>query len=190
MIELGLPLAGSTAAPPCGSLPDPQTSPTSNRSQSDSEASPVGHPKAEKSDVRPHGRTGGERRRQDALKRAEQHRFAKADQPRIHIDLTESLRTPLRRPGRRLNLRSRARSAGWALAHTETWCRPQSPIDHPLGSFGVAASLDVDIPESLFYLLYVLCRQLQVDRTQVLFQALELGRAGDRYDPGLPSKQP
>src|SRR4051812_38866083 len=73
----------------------------------------------------------------------------------------------------------------------ELWSRcggRRSPVDHPLVRFRVAGPLRLDL--YLVYLTELVGRQLEVGRSKVLLEPVQLGGAGDRHDPRLLREHP
>src|SRR5688500_10032489 len=65
-----------------------------------------------------------------------------------------------------------------------------SSAREPCVSFGVASASSAELRSALLDFAEVCGRELQGGAAQVLLQALELGRAGDRNDPPLLREEP
>jgi hypothetical protein len=69
-------------------------------------------------------------------------------------------------------------------------CQDGSATDQPLQMFWVARSLDRDLGDGAVDVAEIVCSQFDASRSDVFFQAMQLGGAGDRNDPRLLGQQP
>ncbi len=88
--------------------------------------------------------------------------------------------------------RSEAEAPAYTLRHGSRSLRKGRGLEtgHLLDGFGVPGPVNLDGRRRVFELAQIVGRQLQRGRTEVLFEPVELGRAGDRHEPRLSGEDP